>query len=249
MSPSKTTGKPAAKRSKGAPEEADEPRRLHAGRTYEQRRAERREALLATGLELIGTKGYRAVTICRVSHVTTRYFYEEFSSRDDLLLALYEHLMGQLLPLTRTVEGTALGSPSEQSRARLSAVVHATIDDPRVARIIYLEVVGVSSDLEQRRRDWHRGFAWLMAEKAQIFEPDTPREELELRGLAAVGMMDEIIVDHLLREHPLEPEFLIDCLHRMFVALGADIIFVERPEGEPPVVTTMPHNPRPPSDR
>lgn len=259
VSPPKTAAKKAGpKRTKTPPtpapvdDVADGPRRLHAGRTYEQRRAERREALLSTGLELIGTKGYRSVTIeeiCRVSHVTTRYFYEEFSSRDELLLALYDDLMGKLLPLTRVDEASLPEDPAEQARARISAVVHALVDDPRVARILYIEVVGVSPELEQRRRDWHRGFAWLMAEKSQIFEPDTPRAELELRGLAAVGIIDEVIVDHFLRAEPLDIEFVIDCLHRMFVALGADILFVERPEGDAPAATTMPPNPVPPSER
>ena len=157
--------------------------------------------------------------------------------------------MVQLVPHIRAIEGAPSEDPGAQARARISAVVHAMVDDPRVARIIYVESVGVSPELEQRRRDWHRGFAWLMAEKSEMFEPDTPRAELELRGLAAVGIIDEIIVDHFLRAEPLDIEFVIDCLHRMFVALGADVIFVERPDGETPAVTTMPHNPVPPSER
>jgi AcrR family transcriptional regulator len=214
---------------------ADAPeRRLHAGRTYEERRADRRRALLDTGLELFGTRGYRNVTIeeiCRVSHVTTRYFYEEFASRADLLLALYDDLMARMIPATRALDDDSEEDPKAAARNRVAAVIHLLLDDPRVARIVYLETIGVSDALERRRREWHRGFADLFAAKAHLFDPDTPYEQLRLRGLGAIGIIDEVIVDHLLREQPLDREFLIDAVHEMLDALGVEFLLSERPEG------------------
>jgi AcrR family transcriptional regulator len=202
---------------------------MHAGRTYEERRAERRQALLDTALELFGTRGYRNAPIeeiCRVSHVTTRYFYEEFASRDDLLLALYDDLMARMIPATREVE-----APGATARDRLGALIHRLLDDPRVARVVYLETIGVSDALERRRREWHRGFADMLAAKARLFEPDAPYERLRLRGLGAIGIIDEVIVDHLLSDRTGDVEALIDAVHEMLEALGVDFLFAERPDG------------------
>jgi AcrR family transcriptional regulator len=225
----------------------DEPRRLHAGRTYEERRAERRQALLDTGLELFGTKGYRNVTIeeiCRVSHVTTRYFYEEFASRDDLLLALYDELMGGLIPATRATGDEHAVDRHELARERVATMIHLLVDDPRVARIVYLETIGVSDALEMRRREWHRGFAALFAEKAQGFEPDVPLEALRLRGLAAIGILDEIVVDQLLRPDPLPLDVVVDAVHQILESIGVDVLLTERPDGYEPTADRPAVSPR-----
>jgi AcrR family transcriptional regulator len=226
----------------------EEPRRLHAGRTYEERRADRRQALLDTALELFGTKGYRAVTIeeiCRVSHVTTRYFYEEFASRDDLLLALYDDLMGSLIPATRATGSDETDDPHGLARERLATVIHLLNDDPRVARIVYLETIGVSDALELRRREWHRGFAELFALKAQAFEPDVPFEALRIRGLAAIGIIDEVVVDHMLRPDPPDIDLVIDTIQGIFEAIGVDLLLSERPEGYEPTPDRPRVSPRP----
>ncbi|MEJ5255846.1 MAG: helix-turn-helix domain-containing protein [Acidimicrobiales bacterium] len=87
-------GEPQTKRdARTAPRE-----RLHRGRTMRERRAQRRQALLDSALELFGTRGYAATSIeelCRTSNVSTRYFYEEFQNREDLLASLYEDLLAR----------------------------------------------------------------------------------------------------------------------------------------------------------
>jgi AcrR family transcriptional regulator len=223
-------------------------RRLHAGRTYEERRAERRQALLDTALELFGTRGYRNVTIeeiCRVSHVTTRYFYEEFASRDDLLLALYDDLMASMIPATRAAPVEIGGDHARLGRERVAAVLHLLLDDPRVARIVYLETIGVSDALEDRRREWHRGFADLIAAKARLFDPEASPERLRLRGLGAIGIIDEVIVDHLMSAERPDIETLVDGVHEMLEALGVDLLFTERPQGYAGSPDAPPVSPRP----
>src|SRR5262245_18756395 len=107
---------------------AEAPERLHAGRTHEQRRQDRRDALLATALELFGTRGYDNVSItelCRVSHVTTRYFYEEFGSRDELLISLYDELLTDVVATLRATEADPPGEFGAHSRHRLDVMLHA----------------------------------------------------------------------------------------------------------------------------
>lgn len=78
--------------------------RRYGGRTAEERRQARRDALLDAAYELFGTEGYRNVTIervCSQARLTARNFYEEFGGREALLLAIYDRTIG------RSVEAVA----------------------------------------------------------------------------------------------------------------------------------------------
>ncbi len=66
--------------------------RRYGGRDAGERRAERREQLLAAALELFGTRGFHAVTIrqlCAEARLAPRYFYEQFGDREELLRTVY----------------------------------------------------------------------------------------------------------------------------------------------------------------
>jgi AcrR family transcriptional regulator len=74
-------------------------RRAYGGRSAEDRRAERRERLMSAGLELFGNEGYAAASIerlCAQAGVSTRNFYEEFASREDLLMRLHDRRWARL---------------------------------------------------------------------------------------------------------------------------------------------------------
>ncbi len=69
--------------------------RTYRGRSPEERRAERRERLLEAGLKLFGGEGYAATSIerlCAHARVTARHFYEEFPTREALLLAVFDRM-------------------------------------------------------------------------------------------------------------------------------------------------------------
>src|ERR1700743_249076 len=73
-------------------------RRDYGGRTATQRRAERRQRLMTAALELFGTEGYPATSIerlCARANVSTRNFYEDFASREALLIALHDQITQQ----------------------------------------------------------------------------------------------------------------------------------------------------------
>src|SRR5438445_1202863 len=60
-----------------------------------QRRAERRSRLLEAALDAFGTTGYRATSIeqlCADANISTRNFYEEFATREALLVQLHDDL-------------------------------------------------------------------------------------------------------------------------------------------------------------
>lgn len=73
--------------------------RPYAGASREEREDARREQIIAAGIELFGTRGYRAATvgaICEVAGLNKRYFYESFATLEDLLVAVYERVVSDL---------------------------------------------------------------------------------------------------------------------------------------------------------
>lgn len=125
------------------------------GRTLAERREERRDAMLAAGLDLFGTKGYAATTVeevCRRAYASSRNFYEEFDNRLGLLVAVGERIVAAAL-----AAWTATGGPGEQGvgtlRGRVGSLVHTLVDDPRVTRVAFIETVGIDPAHEALRRE------------------------------------------------------------------------------------------------
>ena len=65
--------------------------RRYSGLHAEERVATRRTAILAAALEVFGRQGYAATTvkqICTEAELTERYFYESFTDKEAMLMAL-----------------------------------------------------------------------------------------------------------------------------------------------------------------
>jgi AcrR family transcriptional regulator len=144
--------------------------RRYASKTADERRDERRERLLGAGLELFGTAGYRATTIealCTAANVSTRSFYEEFGSREALVVALHDRVNERAL--AAVVAALAEVEPDD-IYARVSAATSAYFEvmtsDRRWAQIALVESVGVSAEAEEHRRVAIDRFVALMEAEA-----------------------------------------------------------------------------------
>ncbi|AIY03405.1 hypothetical protein ART_3806 [Arthrobacter sp. PAMC 25486] len=136
--------------------------RVYSGRQPSERTMERHDRLVDAGVEVFGTVGYAGAKIkilCQRAGLSERYFYESFESREQLLTTVYDDLSGRLMHQVVN----ALQSPSmnlqESVRAGMGAVVNFMLDDPRHARIILVEIVGVSPELEAKRHKSMTAFA------------------------------------------------------------------------------------------
>lgn len=169
--------------------------RVYGGRTTEQRRAERRERLLATGLDLIGTGGWAGASVerlCAAAGVATRSFYEEYDGREALLLAVYA---GVLTEATSAV-GDALAATPPELSARVGAGVAAYVGfitaDPRRAAVVHREV-RVAGVLEEQRREGFLSFARLVESEAT--RTGTRPGAGRLTALALAGAVNELLID------------------------------------------------------
>ncbi|MFF9060631.1 TetR/AcrR family transcriptional regulator [Streptomyces sp. NPDC014882] len=128
----------------------------YAGRSAAERQAERRRRFLDAALRLFGdAPGYRSTTVAALSEaagLSTRQFYEEFRTLEDVLAAL--HL--QVNDLAEEAVVAAFAAARDLPLAeRVAALFHAYADnvtaDPRRIRITFVEIVGVSPRMEEQR--------------------------------------------------------------------------------------------------
>jgi|SRR5271165_1678111 len=190
--------------------------RPYGGKSPQERTAGRHQRLLEAGLKLFGTEGYGATSIealCRVSRVTPRYFYESFSSREELLRAIYDRIASDTLEqVTSEIESARGEEVDTLIKKGVSTLLRCMLDDPRVARIFCIEAVGVSPALELRRREVLHQFAMVISNQATV-KVDNPKlgaGTYDLVALAVVGGIYELVVDWISGLIDIEIESMID---------------------------------------
>lgn len=207
---------------------------MYGGVSAQERREQRRTALIEAGLELFGTEGYPNVPvkrICDQAGLTQRYFYESFSDREALLDAVYRYCVEELQSATTTAaveylqqfpeiaDGGAIDPTRIPGLARTAfgAFLRTLTVDPRRARVILIEVVGVSPALEQLRIGAIHQWADLIIGFAGTRGADSARQKLAAIGL--VGAITQLLVDwHMAAVAPLSPDagpdlFAVDAIH------------------------------------
>jgi AcrR family transcriptional regulator len=174
-------------------------RRTYGGRTAADRRAERRERLLDAGLELFGTAGYAAASIeklCTHAGVSTRNFYEEFESREDLLMALYDRIIEQTFQAVLKALSDGDDAPMrERFAAAVRAFVTTTASDARWARLAFVEIIGVSNNVERHRIAWRGRWAEFLVSEAEraVARGEAEPRDFTLGAVALIGSVNELV--------------------------------------------------------
>lgn len=110
--------------------------RPYKGVAATDRIAERRAALREACLEIVGEHGTTAVSaegVCRIAGLTKRYFYESYTDRDALLLAILdEFLIGLEAEILAALDGVAR---TKRPRVVVDILVRALTADARVSRL------------------------------------------------------------------------------------------------------------------
>jgi AcrR family transcriptional regulator len=187
-------------------------RRDYGGRTATQRRAERRQRLMIAALELFGTEGYPATSIerlCARANVSTRNFYEEFASREALLIALHDEITQRAFDAVLAAVGEERDEPTAQRLDRaVQAYVGTTSGDPRWTRIAHVEVVGVSAAMERHRLAWRAKLGRLIEAEAALAvrRGEAVDRDYSLTATAFMGAVNELVYHWSIhgRQVPLE---------------------------------------------
>lgn len=200
------------------------PKRTYGGVSAGERQSRRRRLLVEAGTEVFGTEGYAAATmtaVCARAKLTERYFYESFPDLDSLLVAVFENVIEEA---TEVVLAAVEDSPLDargRARAAIGAFVEFLTDDPRKARIAFVEALG-SSALASRRYEAISSFADLLGDQARAFygTPEAADRTLRLTSFMLVGGLAETLIAWLGGKLELTREDLIDDCTDLFVATG-----------------------------
>lgn len=197
-----------------------EPRRRRVlGLDHEQRRAMRRRLVLDAALELFCDPGYARCTIealCAQAGVGTNSFYESFSSKEDVLVALYDELTAGMRDAVVAAFAHDPGS-ADRIRPLVDAFVHAATDDPRIAQLTFVHAAGVSPRVEAHRRATRNAFVEGLEAIGRDLHTDAgaplgapPGPTSRRWAVAVVGAIIEMTVDWLHDPEPDPVDRLVD---------------------------------------
>lgn len=201
------------------------------GKSPEERVADRRERLLDAALEVFTSRTFHGATVrdvCRQAGLTERYFYESFGGKQDLLMALADMIVEDFVSAALPSIALVSDDLEDAIEGAMAAVVHSLTDDPRRARILFVESVGVSPAAEAKRRAViGRLAAVIQAAAAPAFgDWVNASVEIELVARSLIGAASELIIAHVRDELPLDQEGLIRHITRLFMRARSVLLAV-----------------------
>jgi AcrR family transcriptional regulator len=169
--------------------------RPYGGRSLEDRVATRRARFIEAGIALFGRQGFRSTTVrgvCAEAGLTDRYFYESFESLEDLLIAVHAALTDGMRD---RMAREALSAPTfdiEDIKRRAFnayAIWFDAVSDPRFARIVLYEMLGVSPRVDAVYEARIAEFATMTSApmNSKVLLPNLSDERRAMIGRALVG--------------------------------------------------------------
>ncbi|MDN0197796.1 TetR/AcrR family transcriptional regulator [Streptomyces sp. S.PNR 29] len=174
----------------------------YGGKSAEERQAERRRRFLDAALQLFGgSPGYRGTTVAALSEaagLSTRQFYEEFRTLEDVLAAL--HLQVNDWAEEAVVEAAAGAADlplTERATAIFRAYAANVTGDPRRIRITFVEIIGVSPRLEEQRLARRASWVDLICTEARAAAArgEAAPRDYRIAATAFIGSVNGLLHD------------------------------------------------------
>jgi AcrR family transcriptional regulator len=148
--------------------------RRYRGLSAEERRADQRRRLVRAAIDEFAARGYHRTSvedIVRSAHTSRTAFYAFFDNRED---AMYGALQTCLRGLLDTVRHALLQTRPDQdiTEVGVRAYVEWLVADPAAARIILLEGVGTSPEVNALRSRIRREVAELIRDHWADYDPE-----------------------------------------------------------------------------
>lgn len=185
----------------------------YGGLAAKDRQQQRRERLIAAGFKLFATIGFANTsiqTLAETANCALRTFYEEFGTREALLLEMYDRTITQVLRETLDALNAAGSEGVSLIRTGVDAYVRAMTRDPQQTRIALIEVVDVNREIDKRRRDaihaFVRGLGTAIAPARRAAGATGDDEDLDVVILALAGASDVLVTEWLLSKGRLTTE-------------------------------------------
>jgi AcrR family transcriptional regulator len=174
----------------------------YGGKTAAERQADRRRRFLDAALQLFGdAPGYRATTVAALSEaagLSTRQFYEEFRTLEDVLAALHlevnDWATGAVVAAVADADHLPL---AERVAAIFRAYAANVTSDPRRVRITLVEIIGVSPRLEEQRLARRAHWVDLVCAEANraVTRGEAAQRDYRLAATAFIGSVNGLLHD------------------------------------------------------
>lgn len=198
------------------------PRGRHAP-PLEVRLEVQRERLLSAAAAVFARRGYASSTaeaIAREAGMSKATFYEHFTNKEDVILALFDASSEQLARRMAGATREVPAEPEAQIRAGGRAFLAALAEDPERAQTLLVEIIGAGPRAVERRDAMLEHFASLVdAENAAAARKHgTPRFRSPHDAFAIVGATVELCSRQLRLGEPADLMELEPVIERL--ALG-----------------------------
>ena len=165
--------------------------RQFKGLSMAERQQARREKLIEAGIQAYGTHGFFSVTvkdICTEAKLTERYFYESFKKSEHLFQTIFLKLIDELQQNVMQAMMQASSDPKKMVEAGLTALLTTLRDNPRMARIIYIDAMLVQELHNQATIHETMGrFDRMIQAFVMLMMPNLSRSEQEI-SLVSTGL-------------------------------------------------------------
>ncbi|ASL07715.1 TetR family transcriptional regulator [Mycobacterium intracellulare subsp. chimaera] len=132
--------------------------------------------------------------VCSRTSLNDRYFYEDFKTRDELLVAAWDGVRNEMLGEVSATLAERVGQPPlETIRMTISMVVDRITQDPGRAKILLTQHVGSSPLQDRRAVALQEATHLVVAASKPHLRPDADETALRMDTLVAVGGFVELI--------------------------------------------------------
>jgi AcrR family transcriptional regulator len=135
--------------------------------------------------------------VCNEAKLTERYFYESFKKSEELFQTVFLKMIGKMQTCLSQAVIMAAPEPKNMVTAGLSALLTAIKDDPRMARIIYIDAMLVQ-DLHNQAtiQETLTQFDRIIQAFVMITMPNAPQgnDEVSLMATGLNGYVTHIII-------------------------------------------------------
>ena len=173
----------------------------------EQKRSERRDAIVRAAERVFGRLGYHAASISDVidaAGISRGTFYLYFDGKDALFLELIERFIGLVTGALQVVDPQG-PDPARRILENVQRVVDVAFDHPELTRVVLRESRGLNSDIDEKL-DRLYGFLAEMVEGALVNGARTGlirSVRAEVIATALIGAFKETFLRNL--DGPAQP--------------------------------------------
>ena len=162
--------------------------------TRTRRGQERRERILESAAELVAVRGFHSVGVTEIgaaAGVTGAALYRHFSNKSEILVALLDRVIEQLLVGAGRVLAAG-DDPDTTLRALIALHLDFAVDQRSILAVYAQESHHLASDDQRRLRAKQRRYVELWSKAYRRAHPRTAEARARVRVEAVFGLMNSV---------------------------------------------------------